>query len=124
MNLEIGGKNYELRFGLSFINEIDNLYTQSMNGIEFGMGIEMMSSYLGLRRPTALNNVIKAGVSHLNSKPSNADIEAYLEGVFEAGKHEELFKEIEVATEQAPFLKQTIKGLKAEEKHQTKPTKK
>lgn len=112
MELEIGKKTYELRFGLSFINAIDNIYTQSMSGVQFGMGLEMMSTYLGLKRPTVIFNVIKAGTSHLNSKPSNDAIERYLESVFISEKQEDLFKEIEVATEQAPFLKQTLQGLK------------
>lgn len=125
MELEIGKKTYELRYGLSFIEAIDKLYTQSMSGVQFGMGLEMVSTYMGLRRPTALQNVIKAGTSHLNSRPSNDDIEAYLESVFIAEKQEDLFKQVEVEIEQAPFLKQTMKGLKQEENKQAKkPTKK
>lgn len=124
MELNIGGKSYELRFGLSFISEMDNLYTQSMSGVSFGMGLEMMNTYLELRRPTALANVIKAGTSHLNTKPSNDDIEEYLADVFVKEEQEKLFKEVEVATEQAPFLKQTIKGLKQESNQAKKPTKK
>ena len=79
MELTINGKNYELKFGLGFINAIDNIYTQEMHGVSFGMGLELLNTYLRLGRPTALFNVIKAGTSHLNSKPSNADIESYLE---------------------------------------------
>lgn len=124
MELKIGEKNYELRFGLSFIREMDMLYTQSMSGVSFGMGLEMMDTYLELRRPTALANVIKAGTSHLNTKPSNDDIEEYLADIFVKEEQEKLFKEVEVATEQAPFLKQTIKGLKQESNQAKKPTKK
>src|SRR5699024_12344226 len=79
MKLTINDKEYELKFGLSFINAIDNIYTQKMNGVEFGMGLEMLNTYMSLGRPTALFNVIKAGTSHLDSKPSNNDIESYLE---------------------------------------------
>lgn len=125
MELEIGKKTYELRYGLSFIEAIDKLYTQEMSGVQFGMGLEMVSTYMGLRRPTALQNVIKAGTSHLNSKPSNDDIESYLESVFIAEKQEDVFKQVEVEMERAPFLKQTMKGLKQEEnKPAKKPTKK
>lgn len=116
MEIKIKDKTYELKFGLSFINEIDNLYTQEMSGVKFGMGLEMMSTYLGLKRPTALQNVIKAGLSHLDSKPSNNAIEGYLEEIYIAEKQEKLFKEVGVATEQAPFLKQTMKNLKNQNK--------
>lgn len=126
MNITISGKEYELKFGLSFINAMDNLYTQEMSGVQFGMGLEMMNTYLELKRPTALQNVIKAGTSHLKSVPSNEDIETYLEEVFVEGGQEELFEEVKVATEQAPFLRQTVKSLtpKKSEKQATKHTKK
>jgi|SRR5699024_1770716 len=115
MELTIGDKKYELKFGLSFINAIDNTYTQSMSGVEFGMGVEMLSTYMGLKRPTALYNLIKAGTSHLNSKPSNNDIEEFLENEFSEGRQEELFDRAMEAMEQAPFLKQTVQGMKEQQ---------
>src|SRR5699024_6811969 len=124
MELKIGEKNYELRFGLSFIREMDMLYTQSMSGVSLGIGLQMMDIYLEIRLVTALANVIKAGISHLNTKPSNDDIEEYLADIFVKEEQEKLFKEVEVATEQAPFLKPTIKGLKQESNQAKKPTKK
>ena len=115
MELEIGKKTYELQFGLSFINEMDNLYTQNMNGIDFGMGLEMMQAQIEMKRPTVLLNVIKAGTSHLNSKPSNKAIEEFLEGRAINDELGELFDEVKKAAEQAPFLKQALQ--------QTKPKK-
>lgn len=128
MDLTINNKEYTLRFGTKFINSLDNMYSQSMNGVEFGMGMELMHSYMGIRRPTALMNVIKAGLSHLNTVPSNEDLEVHLEGLYEEGKEEALFKELEKAMEQAPFLKRKMKELKQQSqqgnKQVTKPTKK
>lgn len=125
MEIEIGKKTYELKFGLSFIEAIDNIYTQEMSGVSFSMGLEMMSTYMGLRRPTALQNVIISGTSHLNSKPSRSSIETYLEELFSEGNQEEMFKQVEVEMEQAPFLKQTMKNLKQDQQKQAKkPTKK
>lgn len=118
MELTINDKNYELKFGLSFINTIDNIYTQKMNGVEFGMGLEMLNTYLGLGRPTALFNLIKAGTSHLDSKPSNADIESYLEDLAEKDgeKYEKMFDEVNEAMKQAPFLRLTMKNLENAQK--------
>lgn len=112
MQITINEKEYTLRFGTKFINTLDNIYSQSMNGVEFGMGIEMMQSYIGLRRPTALMNVIKAGLSHLDTVPSNDALEDYLESVFEKGDDEKLFVQVEKSMEQAPFLKRKLKELK------------
>ena len=115
MELEIGAKQYELRFGLSFINEIDTIYTQDIDGFQFGTGLEMMQTYLGLRRPTVLYNIIKAGTSHLNSKPSNNEIEKFLEDIFISGEQEGFFERVEEAAKQAPFLSQAMKRMQAEE---------
>src|SRR5690625_5570455 len=79
MDLKINGKDYQLQFGLKFINQLDNIYTQEVDKVKFGMGVEMMTSYLAMRNPLVLLNIIKAGTSHLNSKPSNNDIENLLE---------------------------------------------
>lgn len=115
MNLTINGKEYELKFGISFINAIDNMYTQDMKGIQFGMGLEMVNTYLSLGRPTAVMNVIKAGASHLNSKPSTADIESYLEelAMSDDGEYEQLFDDINEAMKQAPFLKRALKNMES-----------
>lgn len=121
MELTIGKKEYQLKFGLSFINAIDNIYTQDMNGLDFGVGLEMLNTYMGLGRPTALMNAIKAGTSHMGSKPSNADIEAYLEELASSddGRYESLFKNLTETMEQAPFLKRTLNDLnQKKEKHE------
>lgn len=113
MELKIGGKNYELSYGLSFINSLDNIYTQDMSGVQLGMGVEMLNTYLELGRPTALYNAIKAGTSHLNSQPANSDIERYLEDVAveDDDKYENLFDDIKKGMEQAPFLKRALKNM-------------
>lgn len=118
MELTINDKKYELKFGLSFINTIDNIYTQKMNGVEFGMGLEMLNTYMSLGRPTALFNVIKAGTSHLDSKPSNNDIESYLEDLADSNvdEYENMFDEVSEAMKQAPFLRRTMKNLENAQK--------
>jgi len=115
MELNINGKNYELRYGLSFINRIDNIYTQSMNGVEFGMGVELLSTYLGMYRATALANAISAGTSHLDSQPSKNDIESYLENlaISDTDKFEQLFDDISEGMQHAPFLRKTLENLKS-----------
>src|SRR5690625_4351127 len=118
MELDINGKKYELRYGLRSINALDNLYTQDMNGVEFGMGMEMLNAYLDLGRTTALLNAIKGGTSHLKSKPSNDDIENFLEDIAmsDEDKYEKLFDQLKEEIEQAPFLKRALQNMKNAEK--------
>jgi len=111
MILNIGNREYELRYGIKFIETLDRLYKQDLEGIEFGLGIEMAVPYLNMQRPTALMNVIKAGTAHLNSQPSNSDIETFLEELAtnDIDKYEELYKEAIESMEQSPFLKSHVK---------------
>lgn len=114
MKLVICGTTYELKFGISFINAIDNMYKQNVHGVEFGLGIELLNTQLEMGRPTALFNAIKAGTSHLDSKPSNHDVESYLEGLAlsDGDDYENLFDGLKESMEQAPFLKRALNQMK------------
>src|SRR5690625_7312201 len=46
--------------------------------MEFGMDVERAYKYLSNENPGAVFNVIKAATGHLNQKPSNDDIEAFI----------------------------------------------
>lgn len=117
MNLTIEGKEYQLEFGLGFIRELDKSYTIKADGMEFGMGVESAVSYLAMENPTVLFEIIKAGTNHLKSKPSNADIELFLVEHAEKGTLEKLFKDVQEAMAEAPFLKLKIKRFKEETAH-------
>lgn len=116
MNITINEKDYELKFGLKFINQLDKIYTQELSGIKFGMGVEMMNTYLNMKHPQALANIIKAGTSHLSSKPSNKEIEDYLEEQAVNDKLEDLFTDFLDAVNQAPFLKHKLKMIEGVQK--------
>lgn len=124
MQLTINNKDYELNFGLKFIRSLDKAYTQQIEGMEFSMGLQQANIYLNMKNPDALFKVIRAALSHLNTVPSNDELEGYLEGVYTDGKDEKLFKDIQAAMEQSPFLKRQMENLKKEQKkHQKQPTK-
>lgn len=114
MKININDKEYQLEFGLKFIRQMDEAYKVEMNGIEFGMGIESAVSYLAMENPTVLYEIIKAGTSHLKSKPSSSDIETFLVEHAEKGTLEKLFKDVREAMENAPFLRAKIKSFKEE----------
>lgn len=116
MKLKINDQEYELHFGLKFINTLDNIYTQEISGVKFGMGVEMMNTYLAMKHPQALLNVIKAGTSHLNSKPTEKDIENHLEKLAVEDKLNDLFDEVQETAKQAPFLKHKMKQMEKAQK--------
>lgn len=105
MKLLIGGKEYELEFGLDFIAELDKRYTAKQEGLEFGVGVEMATSYLRMKNPTVLEILIKAATSTEKSKPASKDIKAYLEEQAANDKLEDLFNQFEDEMTTAPFLK-------------------
>lgn len=120
MKLTIADKEYELKFGLKFLRELDKAYVQKIEGMEFSMGLQQANIYLNMHHADAVNIIIKSGLSHLNSYPSNDEIEAYLEEVYESGKEVQLIKDIQKAMEQAPFLKRRIKEMKKEQEKRQK----
>lgn len=109
MEITIGKKEYELVFGLDFIASLDKSYTQNADGMEFGLGVESAIPYLKMQNPTVLINIIKAGTSHLNTKPSNKGINDFLTGLAEDDKLDDFFVEVEDNMRVAPFLKSKMK---------------
>lgn len=78
-NLEIEGKVVELKFGLNFIRHFDNKYQVTQNGLKFGQGIDMVASLLVSSDPLILIDVIKAGTENSTAKPTQREIETFLE---------------------------------------------
>lgn len=112
MNITINGKEYTLEFGLKFIREMDKAYTIETKGMTFAMGIESAMSYLSMKNPIVLYEIIKAGTSHLKSKPSSDEIEDALTKIAEEDKLDKFYKDVQKAMEEAPFLKSKIKEFK------------
>lgn len=111
MEIEINGKNYELAFGLKFIRNLDEIYKQNIDGMEFGIGVETAIMYLQLKNPPVIYDLIKAGTSHLRSKPSNVDIENEMEKMAEADELFDWFDKFKIAMEESAFLKPKLKNI-------------
>lgn len=111
MELKIGGKKYQMIFGLDAIDTLDRIYKTTVNGVDFGVGVNMLITYLFDGNPTALRNAIKAGTSTEPQKPSNEDIEQYLTEVAEAGKLEALANDFLNLLRTQPFTKSKMKVL-------------
>lgn len=117
MKVTIGDKEYELQFGILFNNVLDNIYKQNIEGMEFGMGVEMAYSYLSNENPSGVFNVIKAATAHLKQKPSNEDLEAYIGERATADRGLDKFcKELINEMKDSPFLKSKIQKMEREQK--------
>lgn len=99
MQLEINGKEYPLHFGMDFIDEVEKVEGMKMEaeGMEMNIGTGGMSKLnnkLASYHPSGLRTVIKAGTITERQKPSNAEINQYIEYLAETDDYEDLFDEI------------------------------
>lgn len=110
MKFTIAGKEYDLKFGLKFIRELDKVYKVDYQGLEFGMGINLAFMNLNQYNPTALTEVIKAAVSHESSAPKERQIEEAIEDY--ADEHdglEQLFEDVLEELGKSKVVKDTVK---------------
>lgn len=115
MILNLGGKEYELKFGFDFLE-----YLNATNSFEMEFGEQSLSSGIGgsalltmglaQKQPTALYKTIKAGTAHLSQKPSNKDIEAYINEVadWEDDEYNLIFDEIEQELKKQPATRREM----------------
>lgn len=117
MDLTIGGRDYKLQFGILFNHTLDEFYKQEVEGMQFGMGVEMAYVYLSNGNVGGVYNVIKAATDHLKQKPSNNDLASFIEETAKADKGldkicDSLIKEMK----DSPFLGFKIKKMEKEQK--------
>lgn len=113
MIFKIAGKEYELKFGIKFVRELDKVYTVDYQGLEFGAGINMAYMNLQQYNPIALVEVIKAAVSHESSPPKTKQIEEAVEEYAEENDGlEQLFKDVFEELGKSSVTKATIEQFK------------
>lgn len=121
MQLELGGKKYDIYMGIASLNYLDKVYTikDQASGIEFGAGVEFLISSLNMGNMMAMVHFIKAGTETEKSKPSNKAIEDFI-GSLSDEELEELFSEAVEEIKKQPLTKHTVnkmeKRIKGEEK--------
>lgn len=79
MQLRINGTDYELNFGLRFCRELSKDKQQSNRGIDLRIGIENAVTNLYTGDVLILPDLVKAATSHHKKKPSDKDIEDFLD---------------------------------------------
>ncbi len=114
MIINMNGKDYELAFGFDFLDYLNknNSLTMDVNGQSMNSGLggaTMLASTLGSRMPSTLMTTIKAGTTHLAQKPSNKDIESYINGISDDDEAYELvFLEIEEELKKQPATRREM----------------
>lgn len=117
MDVTIGNKDYVLEFGIGFNRYLDQVYQQEVDGMQFGMGLEMAYVYLSNENVDGIYHVIKAATSHLKSKPSNLDVEKYIEETLVKDKGaKKLCNALIKEMKDSPFLGYKIKNMEKEQK--------
>ncbi|MGN7183680.1 tail assembly chaperone [Cytobacillus kochii] len=79
MEFKIADKEYQLKFGIKFIRELDKIYKVDYQGMEFGMGVNLAFMALNQYNPSVLSQVVHAAVSHSPSAPSLSTIDSAIE---------------------------------------------
>lgn len=89
MILEINGKQYESRFGIRFIRELDKTNSLQREGINFGAGLELKVPMLVACDTVALSDVLYTGTVTEKNRPTQAEVDDYVENCDDI---EELFE--------------------------------
>ena len=107
MNLTINNKDYELKFGIDFINYLDKKYYIEENGFKLGQGLTYTVIQIELANPLILLDLIAAGTV-TGSKPKVEDIKNFIENEADI---EALMKDFLLALEETPITRYTMKKL-------------
>lgn len=117
MEFKIGHKNYELKFGIKCVRELDKVYKIDRDGLEFGMGVNLSFVQLETKSVTGLSNIIKAAISHINSAPNINKVDEALEVYADENDGlSKLFDEIKEAMGKSPVMKETLKDFQEKAK--------
>ncbi len=112
MEIKIGKKNYQLKFGLKFVRELDKKYKVDTQGLQFGMGINLAFIQLNTKSPATLAEVIMAAASHNENAPTLNEVDKAIEDY--ADEHNglgKLFEQIEEEMGKSNIVKDTIKDV-------------
>ena len=107
MNLVINGKDYELYFGLDFINHLDKKYFVEQNGFKLGQGLTYTVAQIELGNPNILVDLIIASTVTGN-KPKLEETKKYVETEADI---EVLMNDFLQSLEKAPVTRFNMKKL-------------
>ena len=105
MILTINSKNYDLKFGLGFLAEMNKRKPAEFEGMKTGYGaLALLNMGQLLGDPLALYDLIKAALAEAPQKPSNEELEAYLEQIILENRFEAVLADIMNEVKKSPIL--------------------
>lgn len=116
MQIKINDKDYQLFFGLDFLEWCEDNEGMKVEGVNLGIGgFNMIYSKLEMHDPVTVMKIIKGATNTHKSKPSRKDIEAFLVELLEEDKFEEFVEEVISELKKQPFTKVQIKQIESRE---------
>lgn len=112
MQITIEDKDYNLYFGLDFLEWCEDNAGLKVDGVNMGIGgFNMLYSKLEMFDPVAIMKILKGATNTLKAKPSNTHLEFFLEGLIVEDKFEEFAEELQETLKGQPFTSVQIKKM-------------
>ncbi|HEK9115249.1 TPA: hypothetical protein TUW68_000599 [Streptococcus equi subsp. zooepidemicus] len=111
MEITVGKKTYDLVFGFDFLKYANKHRAIEMDGVGIGAGsmtkIEAGSAF---KDPEVLLFILKCATSTENSKPSNEELEKFIEEAIVNGTYIGFYDEVVAEIKKDAVLQQAIAG--------------
>lgn len=115
MVIKIKDKEYEVRFGIRFIRELDKANVISTNHVKFGAGLELKAPLLFDHDVVALSDIIYTGTVTEKPRPTPGQIDDYVENHEDIEKlFEEVIEELKKSNASKLKMVQLEKSIAAE----------
>lgn len=106
MEFRVGNKDFELKFGVGFLRELDKEFEIEYQRQRFGVGLETVYPFLEIDNLPTLATVIRCAITKTVSQIAvDKAIDKYGE---EHGDYDELFEEVKNELKKSPATKRTV----------------
>lgn len=120
MVMEIKGTEYEVRFGIKFIRELDKKYEIERENMKFGAGLEMIVPLLLGYDATKLSEVLYLSTCTEKKRPNQESVDEYVENHEDIEKlFEEVMDELKNSNATRLKVKDLMEGLEELENGKT-----
>lgn len=111
MQITIGTKEYNFKFGVAFIAALDKAFTTTVEGVTFGVGLEQtLPQVVNMRNVTKLVEYLKFANETEKLKVSVKDIQDYIDGL-SMDEYEALYDSVIAELEASTVVGSKMKAL-------------
>lgn len=110
MEITIKEKTYQLNFGIQFLRQLDAEHYVEQQGVRVGMGLNLVMPSLVAGDAVQLAEVLFYATWNNSPRPSQRDIDAFLED--ENTDIDKLFHEVFIELQKSNITKTTVKKFK------------